>query len=191
MQRKISLLNGVGVMGELFPSLPLSLGHQGEVNSGLILVMSLVQKIPNLGGTEWVWSCGFVLFLCLIDALRKSCGRDWDSGIVGCAYLIRVLQQLYLTTTGLCRTCEVFGVSELIVDNLSILQDREFQSLSVTAEKWLVISEVCVCVYLCVYLCGVCVCVLVCDVRVCVCMCVCESYMIGACDVCVNGCDSW
>ncbi|KAI0221145.1 putative methyltransferase TARBP1 [Lamellibrachia satsuma] len=58
----------------------------------LILVTSLIDKIPNLGG--------------------------------------------------LCRTCEIFGVSEFVIANLMYVADKMFQSLSVTAHKWLPIREV-------------------------------------------------
>lgn len=43
---------------------------------------------------------------------------------------------------GLCRTCEIFGVSELVIDNAKILDDALFQSLSVTSEKWITVTEV-------------------------------------------------
>lgn len=43
---------------------------------------------------------------------------------------------------GLCRTCEIFGVNELVVSNLKLLEEKQFQSLSVTAEKWIKITEV-------------------------------------------------
>ena len=43
---------------------------------------------------------------------------------------------------GLCRTCEVFGVSELVIASRNTLEEKEFKSLSVTAQKWLKISEV-------------------------------------------------
>ncbi|XP_046337095.2 probable methyltransferase TARBP1 isoform X3 [Haliotis rufescens] len=59
---------------------------------GLILVTSLIDKLPNLGG--------------------------------------------------LCRTSEIFGVSEFIIGNLCFIEDRAFQSLSVTAHKWIPITEV-------------------------------------------------
>ena len=53
---------------------------------------------------------------------------------------------------GLARTCEIFGVSELVLSNIKVLEEKQFQSLSVTAEKWLTIKEVYYCVYnLCVY----------------------------------------
>eukprot|EP00443_Scrippsiella_acuminata_P112122 CAMPEP_0115624218 /NCGR_PEP_ID=MMETSP0272-20121206/27184_1 /TAXON_ID=71861 /ORGANISM="Scrippsiella trochoidea, Strain CCMP3099" /LENGTH=1728 /DNA_ID=CAMNT_0003060473 /DNA_START=83 /DNA_END=5266 /DNA_ORIENTATION=+ len=43
---------------------------------------------------------------------------------------------------GLCRTCEVFNCEALCVPNLKITKDQAFQSISVTAEKWLPIREV-------------------------------------------------
>jgi tRNA G18 (ribose-2'-O)-methylase SpoU len=43
---------------------------------------------------------------------------------------------------GLCRTCEVFAVDTLVLGNTRIIEERMFQSLSVTAEKWLHILEV-------------------------------------------------
>ncbi|XP_046546005.1 probable methyltransferase TARBP1 isoform X2 [Haliotis rubra] len=59
---------------------------------GLVLITSLIDKLPNLGG--------------------------------------------------LCRTSEIFGVSEFIIGNLAFIEDRTFQSLSVTAHKWIPITEV-------------------------------------------------
>ncbi|KAJ4784544.1 tRNA/rRNA methyltransferase (SpoU) family protein [Rhynchospora pubera] len=43
---------------------------------------------------------------------------------------------------GLARTCEVFKVSGLAIADTSVLQDKQFQLISVTAEKWLPILEV-------------------------------------------------
>lgn len=43
---------------------------------------------------------------------------------------------------GLARTCEVFGVSEYVLGSLKYIEDKQFQSLSVTAEKWISITEV-------------------------------------------------
>ena len=48
VQRKISVMSGGGLLGEIFPELPLS---QQQPKGALILVASLVQKIPNLGGS--------------------------------------------------------------------------------------------------------------------------------------------
>ncbi|XP_077879195.1 tRNA (guanosine(18)-2'-O)-methyltransferase TARBP1 isoform X1 [Ictidomys tridecemlineatus] len=43
---------------------------------------------------------------------------------------------------GLCRTCEVFGASVLVVSNLHCVRDKQFQHLSVSAEQWLPLVEV-------------------------------------------------
>ncbi|XP_023223966.1 probable methyltransferase TARBP1 isoform X1 [Centruroides sculpturatus] len=61
-------------------------------NDGLIIVASLIDKTPNLGG--------------------------------------------------LCRTCEVFAVSEYILGSLKYIEDKQFQNLCVTANKWVSIKEV-------------------------------------------------
>uniref|UniRef100_A0A1I7S3E5 SpoU_methylase domain-containing protein n=1 Tax=Bursaphelenchus xylophilus TaxID=6326 RepID=A0A1I7S3E5_BURXY len=43
---------------------------------------------------------------------------------------------------GLCRTCEVFGVSALVLSNENIISDQNFKALSMSAEKWIPIIEV-------------------------------------------------
>ncbi|XP_062938788.1 probable methyltransferase TARBP1 isoform X2 [Cynocephalus volans] len=43
---------------------------------------------------------------------------------------------------GLCRTCEVFGASVLVLGNLQCVSDKQFQHLSVSAEQWLPLVEV-------------------------------------------------
>ncbi|KAK5610989.1 hypothetical protein CRENBAI_023524 [Crenichthys baileyi] len=43
---------------------------------------------------------------------------------------------------GLCRTCEIFGASGLVLDSLHHLSDKHFQSLSVSSELWLPLLEV-------------------------------------------------
>nr|XP_030695450.1 probable methyltransferase TARBP1 [Globicephala melas] len=43
---------------------------------------------------------------------------------------------------GLCRTCEVFGASALVVGSLQCIRDKQFQHLSVSAEQWLPLVEV-------------------------------------------------
>ena len=47
-----------------------------------------------------------------------------------------------LSYVGLCRTCEIFGVSELVISNLKVLDDKLFQNLSVTSDKWIKVTEV-------------------------------------------------
>ncbi|KAJ4826548.1 hypothetical protein Tsubulata_039607 [Turnera subulata] len=43
---------------------------------------------------------------------------------------------------GLARTCEVFKASGLAIADTSILRDKQFQLISVTAEKWVPVMEV-------------------------------------------------
>ena len=45
-------------------------------------------------------------------------------------------------STGLCRTSEIFGISEFVVGSIRHVKDPAFQSLSVTAHKWIPIREV-------------------------------------------------
>lgn len=45
---------------------------------------------------------------------------------------------------GLARTCDVFGVKELVIDSLNFVNDKQFTSLSMTAEKHIDITEVCI-----------------------------------------------
>lgn len=67
-----------------------------DINNGrLILVASLIDKIPNLGG--------------------------------------------------LSRTCEVFGVSQYVLNNAQIVKSKEYQSLSMSSEKWVDTKEVKIC----------------------------------------------
>ena len=43
---------------------------------------------------------------------------------------------------GLSRTCEIFGVGKLIVNNMKITEDKEFLNTSVTAHQWIDMEEV-------------------------------------------------
>ncbi|KAM9559168.1 putative methyltransferase TARBP1 [Salvelinus alpinus] len=43
---------------------------------------------------------------------------------------------------GLCRTCEIFGASGLVLDSLRHVSDKHFQALSVSSELWLPLLEV-------------------------------------------------
>ncbi|KAG9344455.1 hypothetical protein JZ751_011125 [Albula glossodonta] len=43
---------------------------------------------------------------------------------------------------GLCRTCEIFGASTLVLDSLRHVSDKHFQALSVSSELWLPLLEV-------------------------------------------------
>ncbi|OXU28380.1 hypothetical protein TSAR_002234 [Trichomalopsis sarcophagae] len=67
---------------------------------------------------------------------RKECNNKQD--IVVVASLIEKSQNL----GGIARTCEIFGVKQLVVSNLKQIEDKEFQVLSVSADKWIKIIEV-------------------------------------------------
>jgi len=43
---------------------------------------------------------------------------------------------------GLCRTGEIFGVKELVLASIRVLEDQQFLNLSMTAHKWLNIKQV-------------------------------------------------
>ncbi|XP_036151331.1 uncharacterized protein LOC105836856 isoform X2 [Monomorium pharaonis] len=43
---------------------------------------------------------------------------------------------------GIARTCEIFGIRALVVTNANCVKDKEFQFLSVSADKWLNILQV-------------------------------------------------
>ena len=43
---------------------------------------------------------------------------------------------------GLCRSSEIFGVSEFVVASLRHTKEKAFENLSVTAHKWIPIKEV-------------------------------------------------
>lgn len=43
---------------------------------------------------------------------------------------------------GLARTCEIFNATALVLPSLKILKEHAFQSISVTAEKWVPLEEV-------------------------------------------------
>ncbi|EFN85513.1 Probable methyltransferase TARBP1 [Harpegnathos saltator] len=43
---------------------------------------------------------------------------------------------------GIARTCEIFGVKSLVIANLDCVKDKDFQCLSVSAEKWINMIQV-------------------------------------------------
>lgn len=57
--------------------------------------------------------------------------------IVVIASLVEKLPNL----ANLTRTCEIFGVRELVIPNKNILKDQNFLTVTVTAEKWLPFVE--------------------------------------------------
>ncbi len=65
--------------------------------------------------------------------------------VIQSSYLDRrhfVLIYIFVVVPGLCRTCEIFGASALVLDSLRHVTDKHFQSLSVSSELWLPLLEV-------------------------------------------------
>lgn len=74
-------------------SLVVSASRKKTTTNDLIVIASLVDRVPNLGG--------------------------------------------------LCRTCEVLGVRDFVLSSLRVTEEKDFISLSVSAEKWINVLEVC------------------------------------------------
>ena len=67
---------------------------------------------------------------------NNAIGRKRQN-IILCATLVDKVPNL----AGLARTCEIFNVEKLLLPNKRIIQDKIFQQISVTAQKWLPIEE--------------------------------------------------
>jgi tRNA G18 (ribose-2'-O)-methylase SpoU len=76
-----------------------------------------------------------------LSSINKDCQHAVNPNRNG-MILIASLIHKQANLGGLCRTCEIFGVSEVVLGGISVLEEREFKSLSVTAEKWLKITQV-------------------------------------------------
>lgn len=68
---------------------------------------------------------------------KRAASRQARQPLVVVASLIDKVPNL----AGLARTCEVFQASSLVVADRRVAQDPSFAAISVTAEKWLPISE--------------------------------------------------
>lgn len=73
-----------------------------------------------------------------VSSSRKKNNANSSIDLIVIASLIDRLPNL----GGLCRTCEVLGVKHLVLSSLRMTEDRDFVSLSVSAEKWMNILEV-------------------------------------------------
>jgi tRNA guanosine-2'-O-methyltransferase len=69
---------------------------------------------------------------------RKKNSFEKNTGLI----LVSSLIDKGTNLGGISRTCEIFNVKELVLGSLKYLEDKTFQSLSVTSEKWLNIKEV-------------------------------------------------
>jgi len=93
IQKKINPSKPIDLDGDIFEMMSEFISLQDtELQEGLIVVASFVNRLPNLGG--------------------------------------------------IARTCEIFGVKALVVANADCVKDKEFQYLSVSADKWLNMLQV-------------------------------------------------
>ena len=69
---------------------------------------------------------------------RKKSSFDKNTGLI----LVSTLIDKGTNLGGISRTCEIFNVKEFVIGSIKYLEDKTFQSLSVTSEKWLNIKEV-------------------------------------------------
>ncbi|KAJ2950255.1 hypothetical protein O0L34_g11618 [Tuta absoluta] len=73
-----------------------------------------------------------------IDVFESEKKKETCGELIVVASLIDKLPNL----GGMARTSEVFGVKTYVVDSLRHLQDKTFQGLSVSAERWVNVEEV-------------------------------------------------
>lgn len=76
------------------------------------------------------------IYDCIPDAAFES--KPKQSDLIVIASLIDKIPNL----GGLCRTCEIFGVEQFIIGSLKYKEDKTFQNLAVSSDKWLSIKEV-------------------------------------------------
>lgn len=80
----------------------------------------------------------FKIFKQINESIDRQDLQSFEQGLIVVASFVNRLPNL----GGIARTCEVFGVKQLIVANLNDTKDKEFQRLSVTAEKWINMLQV-------------------------------------------------
>lgn len=73
-----------------------------------------------------------------LDEFRKEVKVHDKTDMIVVASLVEKSQNL----GGIARTCEIFGVNKIVLSNLKQTEDKEFQSLSVSSDRWLKIVEV-------------------------------------------------
>ena len=62
-----------------------------------------------------------------IDFVRNPC----DIKLL----LIFIFNSMFYVWAGLCRTSEIFGISKFIIGNMRFLEDKNFETLSVTSQN--------------------------------------------------------
>ena len=71
-----------------------------------------------------------------LDSMKRK--KSFTTGLI----LVSSLIDKETNLGGICRTCEIFNVKELVIGSIKYMEDRLFQHLSVTSENWINIKEV-------------------------------------------------
>lgn len=118
------------------------------INSWIMLIQSILAVLYVLGRCP----AGRLTSAQVPSVLQPlQCSPQYNAATLmfSCTYMKDTLFRFWLVAAavvvfvpGLCRTCEIFGASGLVLDSLHHLNDKHFQSLSVSSELWLPLLEV-------------------------------------------------
>uniref|UniRef100_A0A182SG55 tRNA/rRNA methyltransferase SpoU type domain-containing protein n=1 Tax=Anopheles maculatus TaxID=74869 RepID=A0A182SG55_9DIPT len=139
---------GTAILRECFQTLGL-----GESNLGQALQFDELQTerrenlflAQSVGGTDFVQRKIVPLKSLepsqelLLGVPQHLCAKKMDSteGLIVVASLVNRAPNL----GGLARTSEIFAIKQFVINSLQDIDSKEFQALSMTAEKWLNIGE--------------------------------------------------
>ena len=70
-----------------------------------------------------------------LDSIKRK--KNITEGLI----LVSSLIDKETNLGGICRTCEIFNVKELIIGSTKYMEDKLFQQLSVTSENWITIKS--------------------------------------------------
>eukprot|EP01101_Sappina_pedata_P002753 TRINITY_DN12965_c0_g1_i1.p1 TRINITY_DN12965_c0_g1~~TRINITY_DN12965_c0_g1_i1.p1 ORF type:complete len:264 (+),score=105.13 TRINITY_DN12965_c0_g1_i1:292-1083(+) len=112
----------------------ITLGQTRNIAEGELAVPDEVEKILDI---DWETTREMAEKDSEIHRAHQVLSSDRQS-IIFVASLIEKIPNL----AGLSRTCEIFKAEALALDNILVERDAYFQSISVTASKWLPLVEV-------------------------------------------------
>lgn len=114
---------------------PASVESSGVVPATVVPVggETFQQKIDVMSLESWLAKGS------LVDEERHTARSERvRQQLIVCASLVDKIPNL----GGLARTCEIFNVGQLLLGDMKITQDKSFQGVAVTADKWLPMAEV-------------------------------------------------